>query len=251
LISLGAGGVDTLLVDPSASEIPASTYDIVAATFKYAAPPPPWYLKITPNSVAANRVGDSVTIKVDFLNVQASGKIVGVQFSVVYPQILVAPLENITEGAFFKSFGDTFFQGYNDTTDAQGNPVVLAFVYLLPPETTFPEGNGTLATITFEVVELPTTLTTFPITLTDVIIIDADENTVPYRRLENAVLVAPTKLQDLNSDGNVNILDMTIFALAFGATPSSPRWNPKADINQDGKVNILDGVIVAKAFGDP
>jgi hypothetical protein len=74
---------------------------------------------------------------------------------------------------------------------------------------------------------------------------------MPYRRLEDAVLIAPTKLQDLNSDGNVNILDMTIFALAFGTTPSSARWNPKADINQDGKVNILDGVIVAKAFGDP
>jgi hypothetical protein len=248
---LGTGGVDTILVDPSASEIPASTYDLVAATFTYAAPPPPWYLKITPDVVAASAPGDSVTIKVDFLNVQATGNISMLQFRVLYPQIMVVPTEQITEGPFFKSFGPTFFQGYNDTTDEEGHLSVMVLIVLVPPVTVFPEGNGTLATITFKVTAVPTTLTTFPLTLTDVIILDVDGNVVPYRRLENGALIAPSKLQDLNGDGNVNILDMTIFGVAFGSITDGPRWNQKADINRDGKVNILDGVIIAKAFGDP
>ena len=246
---------DTILVDPTASPIPGDTYDIVPATFTYAAPPPPWYLKITPELVAASSPGDSFKINVSFLNVQATGRIVGVQFRVVYPQILVAPLELTTEGSFFKSFGTTFFIAVNDTTDAQGNPSVFAAVTLVPGDNgqypAFADGNGTLATITFKVMAVPATLTTFPLTLTDVIIVDADGNTVPYRRLENAALMAPSKPQDLNGDGKVDILDLSMFAVAFGSTPDSPRWNAKADINRDNKVNILDGVIIAVAFGDP
>jgi hypothetical protein len=246
---------DTILVDPTATPLPGDSYDVVPATFTYAAPPPPWYLKITPELVAASSPGDSVTINVSFLNVQASARIVMVQFRVVYPQILVAPSELTTEGSFFKSFGTTFFTAVNDTTDAQGNPSVFALVMLVPGDngqySAFPDGNGTLAIITFKVMAVPATLTMFPLTLTDVVILDADYNTVPYRRLENATLMAPSKPQDLNGDGNVNILDMTIFAMAFGSTPDSARWNAKADINRDGKVNILDGVIIAKAFGDP
>jgi hypothetical protein len=164
---------------------------------------------------------------------------------------MVVPTEQITEGPFFKSFGPTFFQGYNDTTDEEGHLSVMVLIVLVPPVTVFPEGNGTLATITFKVTAVPTTLTTFPLTLTDVIILDVDGNVVPYRRLENGALIAPSKLQDLNGDGNVNILDMTIFGVAFGSITDGPRWNQKADINRDGKVNILDGVIIAKAFGDP
>jgi hypothetical protein len=97
--------------------------------------------------------------------------------------------------------------------------------------------------------EVPAQLTTFPLTLTDVIIVDSDSNPVPYRRLENGAIMAPAKLEDLNGDGKVDILDMAIFAVAFGSNPESPRWNPKADLNHDGKVNILDGVMIAKSFG--
>jgi len=53
---------------------------------------------------------------------------------------------------------------------------------------------------------------------------------------------------DLNEDGVVNIIDMSIFARAFGSYPGHERWNPKVDLNSDEKVNILDGVIIARSF---
>ena len=51
-------------------------------------------------------------------------------------------------------------------------------------------------------------------------------------------------ITDINSDGEVNILDLVLVANAFGEN------NPKADINGDGEVNILDLVAVANAFGN-
>ncbi len=98
-------------------------------------------------------------------------------------------------------------------------------------------------------VSLPETLTTYPLTLTEVIIVDSQSNTLPYRRLESGAIMAPAKPEDLNVDGKVDIQDMAIFAIAFGSNPLHERWNSKADINHDGKVNILDGVWIAKSFG--
>lgn len=56
---------------------------------------------------------------------------------------------------------------------------------------------------------------------------------------------------DLNKDGTVNILDVSIVALAFGSTPEDPNWNIIADLNNDETVNILDISTVAVEFGKP
>jgi hypothetical protein len=37
-------------------------------------------------------------------------------------------------------------------------------------------------------------------------------------------------------------------ALAFGAEPKSPNWNPIADINNDAIIDIFDIVVVAIHF---
>ena len=54
---------------------------------------------------------------------------------------------------------------------------------------------------------------------------------------------------DLNGDGRVNILDISIAAMAFGTEPRHPRWNPIPDLNNDDVVNILDIAAVALHFG--
>jgi parallel beta-helix repeat protein len=54
---------------------------------------------------------------------------------------------------------------------------------------------------------------------------------------------------DLNNDGIVNILDITIIARAFGAHIGDERWNPIADLDNNGAISILDVSIVAKNYG--
>ena len=54
---------------------------------------------------------------------------------------------------------------------------------------------------------------------------------------------------DLNRDGKVNIIDISIVAKAFDSHPGHEGWNPDADLNHDEKINILDISAFAKCFG--
>ena len=54
---------------------------------------------------------------------------------------------------------------------------------------------------------------------------------------------------DINSDGVVDGMDITIVARAFGSNPGDPRWNPIADQNEDNTIDGLDIVSIAKNFG--
>jgi predicted deacylase len=45
---------------------------------------------------------------------------------------------------------------------------------------------------------------------------------------------------DLNGDGKVNILDVTVVAAAFDTRPGDARWNATADLDKNEWVNIID-----------
>ncbi len=64
-----------------------------------------------------------------------------------------------------------------------------------------------------------------------------------------SVSVQVTRQVDVNGDGVVNIIDVSIVATSFGSILGSPSYNPKADINADGVVNIIDVSIVGAYFG--
>jgi PKD repeat protein len=66
--------------------------------------------------------------------------------------------------------------------------------------------------------------------------------------LKNVTVKVLPHIADLNEDGKVDILDLAIFARAYGSVPGSERWNPRADIDGNGVVNILDGVVVARSY---
>ena len=53
---------------------------------------------------------------------------------------------------------------------------------------------------------------------------------------------------DVNTDGVINILDLTLVASHFGETPTADQ-SPNPDVNGDGSVNILDLTLVASHFG--
>ena len=53
---------------------------------------------------------------------------------------------------------------------------------------------------------------------------------------------------DVNTDGFVNILDLTFIASHLGEMPTEDQV-PNPDINRDGVVNILDLVLAANYLG--
>ena len=55
----------------------------------------------------------------------------------------------------------------------------------------------------------------------------------------------PQLPEDMNADGVVNIIDLTLVASNFGKTGENA-----ADVNGDGVVNIIDLTLVAGAFGN-
>ncbi|MCG9134422.1 leucine-rich repeat domain-containing protein [Candidatus Poribacteria bacterium] len=101
-------------------------------------------------------------------------------------------------------------------------------------------GDGTLATLTFEVIAVKAST----LTLSDVLLTNsAGETFVP--RIENGEITESTGLkEDVNGDGTVNIADLVLVAGALGETGQNA-----ADVNDDGIVNIADLVLVAGALG--
>jgi hypothetical protein len=53
---------------------------------------------------------------------------------------------------------------------------------------------------------------------------------------------------DINKDGIVDIIDVTIVAKFFGSKLGDPEWNPIADLDKNGCINIIDITIIAIEF---
>ncbi|MCJ7768149.1 thermopsin family protease, partial [Candidatus Bathyarchaeota archaeon] len=57
-------------------------------------------------------------------------------------------------------------------------------------------------------------------------------------------------LGDVNSDGRVDMKDVSYVARRFMCTPSDPLWDSAADINGDDKIDMKDISTVARHFGE-
>ena len=102
--------------------------------------------------------------------------------------------------------------------------------------------NGTLAVVTFEVVNpKPST-----IRLMDVILSDITGMPLEVITFDGTIVEPRSLAWDVNQDGIVNILDLTLVAGNLGAVVPT---NPRADANSDGTVNVLDLVLVASNLG--
>ena len=102
------------------------------------------------------------------------------------------------------------------------------------------ESEGTLATLTFEVVAIKAST----LRLIDVILSDGDGMSLPVATKNGRITIIELPLiGDVNEDGKVNILDLTLVASNLTTEKPTP---PRVDVNEDGTVNILDLVLVAE-----
>lgn len=105
-------------------------------------------------------------------------------------------------------------------------------------------GDGTLATLTFEVEDFKAS----KLTLSQFYLVDS-EGKLWEATIENAEITLPPEpadaiLGDINRDGLVNIQDLVIVGARLGQ-----RGHNSADLNGDGLVDIVDLVLVANELG--
>ena len=184
-------------------------------------------VSLLPASVQSPNIGQQLNLSVKITNGE---NVAGYQVTVRFDDTALRYVKSsnsdyLPAGAFFVE------------PKVEGNLVKLNAASLAGES----NGDGTLATLTFEVIAVKAST----LTLSDVLLTDsAAETFIP--RIENAEITESTRLkEDVNGDGTVNIADLVLVAGALGETGQHA-----ADVNSDGVVNIADLVLVAGALGN-
>jgi hypothetical protein len=195
-------------------------------------------VSVSPSPIALPGIGEKLTLNLDIAN----GKnVAGYQATVSFDNSILRYVESangnyLAANAFFM---DPILDDYiwlEDTSDEDTSSLTLAGNTLAGVR----NGDGTLATLTFEVIDYKP----FTVTLSDVYLADAAGKLWEVTT-QNGEVIEPTRkiFGDLNIDGVVNILDLSIIRDRFGQTGRNI-----ADVNGDLLVDIVDLVLVAAAF---
>lgn len=128
---------------------------------------------------------------------------------------------------------------FNVTTYYDSTPIETKTVMNLP------EGTSTVITLTWDTT--PVQKGNYTIT-TLASIMPGETDITDNTYIDGWVL--ETILGDVNGDGRVNIVDISLVAVSFKTEPGDTKWNPNADVNDDNKINIIDMSKVAIHFGE-
>jgi len=173
---------DTLILDNDLGDIAHSTQDGT-----YYSPRPA--LNVEPTMYTGTHIGETFDINVTISNTYSDWKIISIQFRLCYNATLLEVVD-VVEGPFMQdsrwNLYGTYFIKYVEEYKLYG-PHVVVGIMLLPNATgewtNFPYGNGTLATITFEVIHRtiePAPSAECVLNLTDTMIIDENLNEVEH-----------------------------------------------------------------------
>ena len=183
-------------------------------------------LSVSPSPVISPAVGEQLTLN---LNIKTGKAVAGYQFTVQFDPTALRYVESSNGG--YLPTGAFFVQPVVNRDRVELAAAALAGVS---------HGDGTLATITFEVL----TVKASTLTLSEMLLSDSQGNTF-LPQVEAGEVTEPPKLKgDVNGDGVVNIQDLVLVASSFGKTGQDT-----ADVNGDGVVNIADLVLVAGNLG--
>ncbi len=187
-------------------------------------------ISISPSPIALPAIGEKLTLNLDI----ADGEnVAGYQATLSFDPSVLRYVES-ANGNYLPA--DAFFV---DPIFSR-NSLLIAGNTLAGAR----NGDGTLATLTFEVYEHKPAM----VTLSEVYLVDADGRQWDVTT-ENGEVIEPQELPqkifgDINTDGVVNIADLVIVSNRFGL-----RGQSRADVNGDHLVDIVDLVLVANALG--
>ena len=184
-------------------------------------------VSLSPATLLSPYVGEQLTLS---LKITDGANIAGYQATLQFDSTALKYVESKNSDYLPKG-------AFPIPTIATENAVTLAAISLYDQS----NGDGTLATITFEVVSIKAST----VSLSDVLLTDSASFSFTPEVKYAEISEPPLLPEDVNQDGIVNILDLTLVAANFGKTGEN-----SADVNGDGIVNIIDLTIVASAFGN-
>ena len=200
-------------------------------------------VSIAPASIVSPAVGGELRLS---LNITGGENVVGYQATVLFDDSLryvnSAKADYLLADTFFADpiVDYTYGEGFSGEWIRGVGSVTITASTLAEAA----NGDGTLATLTFRVVDFkPSTLA-----LSQVYLVDSDGKRWEAATQNGIVTIPPEPEEetvgDINRDGVVDILDLTIVGARFGE-----RGENSADLNGDGLVDIADLVLVANEFG--
>ena len=185
---------------------------------------PKTYISITAGPEDAPAIGDKLTLRISITDGE---NITGYQAKIIFDDTALRYVES-ANGDYLPA--DSFFV----PPVVEGNQVTLGATSINGDSS----GDGTLATLTFEFIAIKESNLTFT---TD--IVDSSGSRLVHG-LANSVVAAgvPRLREDVNLDGVVNILDLTLVAASFGKSAflQVGQEVPRGDVNKDGVVDIKD-----------
>ena len=202
-------------------------------------------VSISPSPVLVSATGEQLRLS---LNIANGENIAGYQATLSFDPTALRYVES-ANGDYLPAdafFGDPIVKSDWIGETSSGDPIwdrnVTLAVTALDGAS---NGDGTLATLTFEVTDFKAST----LTLSQVYLIDSDGK-LWEAAIESGQVIVPPEPQDIvfgdiNHDGVVNIQDLVIVHSRFGQTERN-----RADVNGDGLIDIADLVLVAGAFDE-
>jgi len=140
-----------------------------SCTFTYEPLPIP-SIKVFPEHYISSSLGETFQINIDIQDLDVLWNLTYAEFKLQFNGSLIKAID-AKEGSFLSQFGTTSF-----AFDISDNYVSVNITLTEPA--TYPSGNGTLATITFNVTSRPPA--TSPLTLSDVLLLDKEGREILY-----------------------------------------------------------------------
>ncbi len=213
-------------------------------------------------------LGQTFKLEVKIDNVS---KLQGFDFMIFYDTSRLDCLA-VEEGLFLSGFGNTFV-AKTEINDSLFNTLGRVWMAVCIYGTGYSDGNGTLATVTFKATGLGEgsidLYSDFPYRPDEVKLTTCGSEAISNKAVDGHFKIvaasngAPPEQPpddppppdpptdgdlnpDMNEDGLLNIIDITIVAKAFGSTVGDSQYREKADLDHNGFVDILDIALVAR-----
>ena len=184
-------------------------------------------VSLSPSAVQSPAIGQQLTLS---LKITDGKNVAGYQATVQFDTSALRYVKS-TNGGYLLSKGAFFVPPI-----IEGNKVTLAGTALSGES----RGDGTLATLTFEVVAVKAST----VRLSGVLLTDSTGGSSSPQIEAAEITEASQPTEDINADGVVNVQDLVLVASNFGKIGKNV-----ADVNRDGVVNIVDLTLVAGALG--